>query len=258
MESGTNVDPRRLGSTDLFVTPIGFGSFKIGRNQGVKYPISYALPDDREVERLLNGVLDAGVNYIDTAPAYGLSEERIGRAIGHRRREYLLGTKVGEEFSDGESRYDFSAPAVRKSVERSLQRLKTEVLDIVLVHAHRDDVSILNQTDLVSELNAMKDRGLVRAIGFSGKTVEAARMALLWADLIMVEYHLDDTSHATVMDEASQRGIGVVVKKGLASGRLDPQEAIGHVLRNPSVTSLLIGTLSLSHLQDAVQCANRT
>ena len=257
MESGTNVDPRLLGNTGLFITPIGFGSFKIGRNEGVKYPVGYALPDDREVERILNGVLDAGVNYIDTAPAYGLSEARIGRSISHRRCEYLLGTKVGEQFSNGESHYDFSALAVRKSVERSLHRLKTDVLDIVLVHAHRDDVSILNETDLVSELNAMKDRGLVRAIGFSSKTAEAARMAILWADLIMVEYHLDDTSHTAVMKEASQRGVGVVVKKGLASGRLDPQEAIGHVLRNPSVTSLLIGTLNLSHLQDAVQCANR-
>lgn len=249
------MDPRPLGNTNLFITPIGFGAFKVGRNEGTKYPTRYALPDERDVDRLLNGVLDAGVNYIDTAPAYGLSEERIGRAIRHRRSEFLLGTKVGEEFKDGESWYDFSAPSVRKSVERSLNRLNTEVLDIVLVHAHRNDVSILNETDVISELRDMKDRGLVRAIGFSGKTVEAARMAISWADLIMVEYHLDDTSHATVMKEASDRGIGVVVKKGLASGRLDPQDAIGHVLRNPSVTSLLIGTLNLSHLRDAVQCA---
>lgn len=252
------MDPRPLGNTKLEVTPIGFGAFKIGRNEGAKYPLQYALPDDREVERLLNGVLDSGVNYIDTAPAYGLSEERIGRAVGHRRSEFLLGTKVGEEFQNGQSRYDFSAPAVRMSVERSLRLLRTDVLDIVWVHAHRDDVSILNETDVVNELIELKDRGGVRAIGFSGKTVEAASMAISWADVIMVEYHLEDESHASVMKKAADRGIGVVVKKGLASGRLDPQKAIEHVLRNSSVTSLVIGTLNLTHLQDAVHYATGT
>ena len=72
---------RPLGSTGLFVTPLGFGAFKIGRNEQVKYPQPYDLPDDATVERLLNGVLDAGIHLIDTAPAYGLSEERIGKFL---------------------------------------------------------------------------------------------------------------------------------------------------------------------------------
>ena len=69
---------RRLGTTDLELSPLGFGAFKIGRNQGIKYEQAYELPSDKDVSQLLNAVLDAGVNYIDTAPAYGLSEERIG------------------------------------------------------------------------------------------------------------------------------------------------------------------------------------
>jgi len=87
--------PQPLGKTGILVTPIGYGAFKIGRNEGIKYPQGYALPSEAEVGRLLNGVLDLGVNLIDTAPAYGLSEHRIGQAIGHRRREYVLSTKVG-------------------------------------------------------------------------------------------------------------------------------------------------------------------
>src|SRR5437762_11531834 len=101
--------PRPLGRSGIAVTPIGFGAFKIGRNEKTKYAASYALPDEAAVERLLCGLLDMGVAYIDTAPAYGLSEERIGRAISHRRREFTLSSKVGESFQRGESQYDFSA-----------------------------------------------------------------------------------------------------------------------------------------------------
>src|SRR3989304_6273693 len=113
------------------LSPLGYGAFKIGRNVGTKYGQAYELPDTASVERLLNGVLDLGINYIDTAPAYGASEERIGQAISHRRREFVLSTKVGEFFESGVSKYDFSADAVRSSVELSLRRLCTDALDIV-------------------------------------------------------------------------------------------------------------------------------
>ena len=249
------MDRRPLGQTGIEVTPIGFGAFKIWRNQGIKYPSDYALPDSHEVERLLNGVLDAGVNYIDTAPAYGLSEEWIGKSIGYRRSEYVLSTKAGETFSDGRSSYDFSAKGVRESIVRSLRRLHTDGLEVVFVHAHGDDVAILEETDVVATLHAVRDEGLVKAIGFSGKTPAASRLALTWADVVMVEYHVNDTSHAAVMEEARRQGVGVVVKKGLASGRLAPAVAIGFVLSNPAVGSLLVGTLDLQHLVQNVQSA---
>src|SRR5690606_17319139 len=142
-----------------------------------------------------NGVLDLGVNLIDTAPAYGLSEERIGRAIGHRRHEFVLSTKVGETFENGNSTYDFSATAVRQSVERSLRRLRTDVLDLVFLHSDGRDLAVLHETDAVPTLLDLRRRGLVKAVGLSGKTVEGARAALAWANLLMVEYHLDDRSH---------------------------------------------------------------
>ena len=244
--------PRPLGKTGLSVTPIGFGAFKIGRNEKTKYAQAYALPDDLAVERLLNGVLDLGIGYIDTAPAYGLSEERIGRAIGRRRSEFILSSKVGESFEDGQSRYDFSAAGIRASVERSLRRLQTDALDIVFIHSHGEDVAIQQTTDAVATLGDLKRMGLVRAIGLSGKTVEGARLALHWADAIMVEYHLDDQSHGEVIAAAAGRGVGVVVKKGLASGKLPPAEAIGFVLGNPDVSSLVMGGLNLEHIRSNV------
>jgi aryl-alcohol dehydrogenase-like predicted oxidoreductase len=247
---------RPLGKTGLDVTPLGFGSFKIGRNEKVKYAQPYDLPDDVTTERLLNGVLDAGINLIDTAPAYGLSEARIGRFLSHRRREYVLSTKVGERFEQGESHYDFSGPSVRASVAESLRRLRTDVLDILFVHAHGDDVTIQQQGDLILTLQKLKQAGYVRCLGFSGKTVAGADAALEWADVLMVEYHLQDDSHAEVMQLATNRGLGVIVKKGLASGTLPASAAIRFVLSNNNVGSVIVGGLSLEHLQANMAAAS--
>ena len=240
---------RPLGQTGLLVTPLGFGAFKIGRNEKVKYPQPYDLPDDAAVERLLNGVLDAEINLIDTAPAYGISEERIGKFISQRRSEFVLSTKVGERFVNGESSFDFTGLGVRASVADSLKKLRTEVLDILFVHSNGDDLTIQQQTDVVPTLQKLKHLGYLRAIGFSGKTPAGAAAALDWADVVMVEYHLNDTSHADVIAAAASRGVGIVVKKGLASGHLPPAEALRFVLANPHVASVIVGGLSLEHLR---------
>ncbi len=247
---------RPFGQTGVHITPLGFGAFKIGRNEKVKYPQPYDLPDDATVERLLNGVLDLGVNLIDTAPAYGLSEERIGRCLSPRRGEFVLSTKVGEQFINGESTYDFSGIAVRASVALSLRRLKTDVIDILFVHSNGDDLTIQQQTDLVPTLQKLKHAGYVRSLGFSGKTPAGAAAALAWADAVMVEYHLQDTSHAGVISSAAERGVGVVVKKGLSSGHLPAADAIRFVLSNAHVGSLIVGGLNIDHWRANVATAD--
>ncbi len=246
---------RPLGQTGFLVSPIGFGGFKIGRNQKTKYQTAYDLPDDRETARLLNALLDLGINYIDTAPAYGASEERIGRHLAQRRSEFVLATKVGETFADGLSAYDFSRDAVRRSIEESLRRLRTPFVDVLLLHSDGRDLWIQDETDAVVVLREFKERGLVRAIGLSGKTVEGAARAFEWADVLMVEYHLDDRSHDAVIAEAAERGIGIVVKKGLASGRLPAESAIRFVLSHPGVATLVIGGLSLDHFRENLAAA---
>jgi aryl-alcohol dehydrogenase-like predicted oxidoreductase len=249
---------RRLGRSGLELSPIGFGAFKIGRNQGAKYVSGYAIPDDDAVATLLNGVIDLGINYIDTAPAYGSSEERIGRVIHDRRGEVIISTKVGETFANGRSTFDFSAAAVRDSVVRSRRRLGTSVLDLVFVHSSGKDLDVLDATDAVGTLCSLRDAGDIRAIGFSGKTVEGAAASLDWADAIMVQYHLDDRSHEEVIALAAKRGVGVIVKKGLASGRLEARPAIEFVLANPNVTSMVIGGLSLDHMRENFAAARST
>ncbi len=246
---------RRLSNCGLAVTPIGFGAFKIGRNVGIKYAQDYDLPDESAVNRLLNTVLDLGINYIDTAPAYGISEEQIGRVISERRREFVLCTKVGETFENGRSTYDFSEHAVRGSIQRSRERLRSDELDIVLIHSDGNDLQILNETDVVPTLTALRDAGVIKAIGLSAKTVDGARVALAWADVLMVEYHVRDQSHGPVIAQAVDAGVGVVVKKGLASGQLDPAEAIPFVLGTGGVASLVIGGLDLDHIRTNILLA---
>lgn len=249
------MDYRPVGRTGLRVSPIGFGAFKIGRNEGVKYPRGYALPDDEQVGRLLHGVLELGINLIDTAPAYGLSQQRIGRHLASRREEFVLATKVGERFVDGQSCYDFSREAVVASLEQSLRDLRTDVLDLVFIHSDGRDMDILERSDVVEVLLDFKQRGLIRGVGLSGKTPEGAAAALAWADAIEVTYHQDDQTHAAVMRQAADAERGVLVKKGLASGHLPAAEAIGFVLGHAAVQSVLIGSLNLDHLKANVLAA---
>lgn len=93
---------------------------------------------------LLKLTRDLGINLIDTAPAYGRSEERLGPLLRGQRQEWVIVSKVGEEFADGVSRHDFSAAHTRLSVERSLQRLETDFIDLVLVHSDGNDLRSSN------------------------------------------------------------------------------------------------------------------
>lgn len=248
------MDRRPLGRTNILVSTIGFGAFKIGRNTDTKYAEGYTLPSDDEVASLLDGVLDAGINLIDTAPAYGTSEERIGRWLGARRNEVVLVTKAGETY-DGSSTYAYDAASIRRSVQSSLRRLGTDAVDVLLIHSDGRDREILEETDAVETLIDLRRAGLTRAIGLSGKTVEGAMSALGWADVIMAELSPTNTDHAGVIGTAHDAGIGVLVKKGLGSGQVPAEEAIPFVLGTPGVSSLVIGGLNLDHVRANVAIA---
>ena len=100
---------RPLGSTGLLVSALGLGTVKLGRDQGVKYPNGFQIPGDDEARMLLKLARDMGINLIDTAPAYGRSEERLGPLLRGQRQDWVIVSKVGEEFADGQSSHDFSA-----------------------------------------------------------------------------------------------------------------------------------------------------
>ncbi len=246
-----------LGRTGLNVSRIGWGTVKIGRNQAVKYPNAFNLPDQAAVNRLVAGLIDAGIHLIDTAPAYGSSETRLGQALLHTRQrdQFVLCTKVGEDFIDGISHYDFSAQATYDSIDRSLQRLQTDVLDVVHIHSDGNDVEN-QQAGCVEALQRCQEQGKVRAIGLSGKTAAGFELAAQWADSAMVEFSVSQPQLGPCIETLAAAGVGVIVKKALGSGHLDAREALGYVFAHPGVTSAVIGSLNLDHLQENVNYAS--
>jgi len=253
---------RPLGSTGLSVSPLGLGTVKLGRDQGVKYPNGFTIPDDREAQMLLKLARDLGINLIDTAPAYGTSEERLGPLLRGQRQDWVIVSKVGEEFEGGQSRHDFSAEHTRLSVERSLQRLKTDFIDLVLVHSDGNDLAVLNDSQVYQTLAELKQQGKIRGYGFSGKTVEGGILALREGDCAMVTYNLNDQNEKPVLDYAANHGKAILVKKALASGHVclspgvDPVRASFELLfEHPGVASAIVGTINPLHLAHNVAIA---
>ena len=246
---------RALGRTGLLVSPIGLGTTKLGRNTDVKYPKAFALPSDKQVAELLNTALTLGVNVIDTAPAYGASEARLGAFVMSHRDRVVLSTKCGEQYRNGSSVYDFSAAAITASVEASLDHLKVDHVDILLLHSDGRDVEILTKTDAVETLRHLKQNGKTRAIGISAKTQDGIREACRTLDVIMAPFSQTDPSLAEALRQAHQAGLGVLAIKGLSSGHLEARAAIEFVLRQHFIDALILGTVDPRHLSEAVSIA---
>lgn len=253
---------RRLGQSDLEVSILGLGTVKFGRNQGVKYPSAFTLPTDRELIRLLNSASDLGINLLDTAPAYGIAEERLGKLLRGNRSKWVISTKVGESFCEGKSYFDFSKTALILSVERSLQRLQTDYLDVVLVHSNGDDERLIAEEEVFSTLALLKQAGKLRAFGMSSKTVAGGIATLKTADIAMVTFNSLETTERKVIAYAHQHQKSIFIKKALLSGHLqkikhaDPiAHALKFILREPGITSVIVGTLNAKHLQENALCA---
>jgi aryl-alcohol dehydrogenase-like predicted oxidoreductase len=247
---------RPLGRTGLVVSPIGLGTTKLGRNTDVKYPERFALPSDKVVLELLETSLALGVNLIDTAPAYGESERRLGAFVESNRDRLVLCTKCGEDYSGGRSTYDFTAAAITASAEESLRRLRTDHIDILLLHSNGRDAEILTQTDALEGLGRLKRGGKVRAIGISAKTEAGIAHACESLDVVMAPFNERETSLANALGNAHDRGLGILAIKGLYSGHLEATAAIEFVLEKSFIDALILGTLKPVHLREAVAVAD--
>ncbi|MCD8500069.1 MAG: aldo/keto reductase [Gammaproteobacteria bacterium] len=184
------------------ISRLGLGTVKLGRNEQVKYPQAFSIPDDLTAKKLLSTALSLGINIVDTAPAYGQSEERLGRFLINQRHEWHIVTKVGEEFNHGQSHFDFSKKHIRFSIERSLKRLRTDYLDTVLLHSNGNDVDIIQRDGALDTLLAIKREGLIRYIGVSTKTTEGGLLALNDSDIVMASYNLRYTEEEAVLKKS--------------------------------------------------------
>ncbi|MBS4046863.1 MAG: aldo/keto reductase [Alphaproteobacteria bacterium] len=244
------MEMRVLGSTGIRVSLLGLGTVKLGRNQGVKYPQGFELPDDKAVVALLETARELGINLLDTAPAYGLSEPRLGQLRPGKREDWVIATKAGEYFENGASRHDFSPAAIRRSVESSLRLLRTDYLDAVLLHSDGLDEAGDRFLPAAEELSKLKQQGLIRATGFSGKTLTGGDRLLPHVDILMATWNPGYTEEAPLIARAAAQGRGVLIKKALASGHAaDPAAALKAAATLPGTCSIVVGTLSPANLR---------
>ncbi|MBK7645014.1 MAG: aldo/keto reductase [Planctomycetes bacterium] len=201
------LERRRFGKTDMQVAVLGFGGAEIG----------YEKTAQETVAKLLNAALDAGLNVVDTSACYIDSEVSIGEAIGARRKEYYLFTKCGHVIADGKRGEDWSKEGVLASVERSLKRLKTDVLDLVQLHSCSKDV--LEQGECIEGLELAKKQGKTRYIGYSGDS-QAARYAVECGrfDSLQTSCNfVDQECIELTLPLAKEKQMGVVAKRPIAN-----------------------------------------
>ncbi len=200
------METRRLGQTDMDVSWLGFGAARIATETG----------SPAEAERLLNALLDRGVNYIDTAECYGESEETLGKFISHRRREYWLTTKCGHAAGDI-SAPEWTAAAVTQGIDQSLRRMRTDYLD--LVHIHTCERDVLRRGDVLRALQDAQAAGKTRHIGSSGDNeiaLEAIGMGV-FATLLTSFNVVDQKGLDEVLPAAEAAGLGIIAKRPIAN-----------------------------------------
>ena len=201
----TTVERRVLGETGMEASVLGFGGSEIG----------YEHASAEAVGRLLGDALDAGLSVIDTAECYMESEELIGRAVSHRRGDYLLFTKCGH--ASGLDLADWSPRLIAESIERSLRRLKTDHLDLVQLHSCSAEV--LREGGVIEALRRARRQGKARFIGYSGDGA-AARYAVECGafDTLQTSVNVADQEALDLtLPLARERGMGVIAKRPLAN-----------------------------------------
>ena len=196
---------RVMGRTGMKVSVLGFGGAEIG----------FESPDDADVVRLLQSALDEGLNIIDTAECYEDSEERIGRAVSKRRDDFHLFTKVGH--ASGLEGGDWNPEMMARSIDRSLERLQTDRVDLVQLHTCSEEM--LRQGDVIAVLQKARDEGKTRFIGYSGDN-EAAKYAVECGafDTLQTSVNVCDQRVLDLyLPQALDSGMGVIAKRPIAN-----------------------------------------
>jgi aryl-alcohol dehydrogenase-like predicted oxidoreductase len=270
---------RRLGRIGLMVSEIGLGALEIGRDWGIVSHDVDKPPEDEAIE-ILEETTRLGINLIDSAKAYVLSEERIGKALASRRLQrdrIVLATKAGECFDElTGSVYDYSYEAILLSLEESLDLLHTRWVDLMQIHSAPLDV--VRSGEAMRALKDAQKDGKCRFVGASFDDDQACLAAIESGDYdtIQINYNLLERTKAEELIAAAARAdIGVLIKQPLAKGLLTskyldapPQDrervapylflqnegrtlaqaALRFVLSNPGVHSVLCGSKRPEHL----------
>jgi aryl-alcohol dehydrogenase-like predicted oxidoreductase len=279
-----DIPTRTLGRTGLEVTVLGFGAMELrGTSHWRGRPL-----EPSEAERVLNDVLDSGINYIDTSIDYGESEERIGAFIAHRRDEYFLASKCGclvgapQPVAEGQRMaHVFTRENIVAGVDQSLKRMKTDHLDLVQLHASPSKET-LESDDVLETLTDLRQEGKVRFIGSSSTLPNIDdHIAMGVFDAFQVPYSALQREHGDAITAAAKTGAGIIVRGGVARGvpgegqgtestwdawyRANLDELLNgesrtafmlrYTLSHPDLDTTIVGTLDRAHLAQNVEVA---
>ncbi len=198
-----------LGRTELQVTRLGYGAMAVRDSE------------DEHAETILNAVLDAGVNFIDTSSDYGRSEELIGKYISHRRPEFYLASKCGcpvlpEAIAEG--KHVYTRENIAAGVNQSLDRMKTEYLDIVQFHGSPSKERLAEQ-EAIETLRDLQREGKIRFLGLSSTLLNIEdHIEMGVFDEFQIPYSALQREHEDVITRSAEAGIGTVIRGGVAQG----------------------------------------
>lgn len=271
---------RRLGRTGLEVSELGFGAWEIGWT---------SVDEGDDTGKLLNHALDSGINFVDSSAAYRWSEELIAKYIGHRRHEFIFATKCGSGRvlqSDGEwvQTLDYSAAAIAPQIDRSLQRLKTDYIDIMQLHSPSYD-DLVNG-DGIEGLKRAQEQGKIRFVSLSADddaAVQAVEMGGF--DTLQISYNVLQQDPGQIIAAARAIDMGIIIKEPLAQvafeqprpekdatrwelaqRRLAPdvigdlsrvETSLRWLLNNDDVHTAIVGTTNLDHLNQNIASTER-
>jgi aryl-alcohol dehydrogenase-like predicted oxidoreductase len=261
---------------------MGFGALEIGRNWGLGDGKEVERPPQEAAGQTLNAVLNLGINLIDTASAYHESERRIGMYLADRRSEYILASKCGEHSREPRTYYDFSYRAIVDSIDRSLELLRTDRIDLMQIHFGPEPDKVLDDGETVAAMKDARQAGKIVLLGAStGGHVARRCIDSGDFDVLQLGYSLLSRRDEALVNLCGERGIGVLIRGGLGAGRLTPRVlphldsldegtrakitallglvdgdadllvalALKFLHRNPSVTSVLAGTKNAEHVR---------
>ncbi len=198
------LEKRLLGLTGIEVPCLGFGAGYIGSTNLT----------EQECGTLINRAVDLGMTLLDTAPGYGMSEERIGRHLSWRRKDFVLVTKGGYGVEGCE---DWTPQVITAGVEQALRRMNTDVIDVFLLHSC--PLVTLRREEIIRALEVVKHSGKVRSIGYSGENAELEYAVYAGVfDVIETSVNLfDQWSLERILPTAYAKGLGVIAKRPLAN-----------------------------------------
>jgi 1-deoxyxylulose-5-phosphate synthase len=222
---------RNLGNTDLSVSALSLGTVALGMRYGITPDKNKATddqsgmtpPSDKEAIQLVHRAIDGGINFIDTARAYGRSEEVLGSALHDRRDKVVLTTKLGCHDAEGNIlRGQALRQHMQDSVATSLKLLRTDWVDLLMLHSA--SVEILQNGEAIDMLKEFQTQGKARYIGASTYGIEAPRIAISQGiNALQVAYNILDQRMADIFSLAETKGVGIVVRSVFLKGVLTPR-----------------------------------